>query len=310
MISVIIPMYNPGELLCRMIESLQRQTYRDLEILLIDDGSTDGTEQFCNDIVKQDNRFQYYYQENAGVSAARNLGLQLAGGEFIAFLDADDRIDDNYFAELLWVCQNADIAVCDVIIEDATRKIISKFSLPGQVLSSKGALNYLLKRQNINSGPYAKLFRKVVISSLRFPALSVYEDVVFVMQAFVNARSIRVTDHTAYHYCQNMQSAMHKAVKKLPMDIVTATDTIMGFIIKHNDLDEQCVYITLSHLYQYVQLAIKQRKENLSFLKACRRLFQKYGRVLLRCRAFPRKEKVVYILFMFFGLVYQNHLLG
>lgn len=305
MISVIIPMYNPGDLLCRMIESLQRQTYRDLEIFLIDDGSTDGTEQLCKDIVKQDNRFQYYYQENAGVSAARNFGLQLAGGEFIAFLDADDRIDDNYFAELLWVCQNADIAVCDVIIEDATGKITSKFSLPGQVLSSKEALNCLLKRQNINSGPCAKLFRRFVISSLRFPALSVYEDIVFVMQAFANVRCIGVTDHTAYHYCQNMQSAMHKAVQKFPMDIVTATDTIMGFI-KYNDMDEQCVYITLSHLYQYVQLAIKQRKENLSFLKACRRLFQKYGRVLLRCRAFPSKEKVLYILFMLLGWVYQK----
>lgn len=306
MISVIIPMYNPGELLSRMIESLLKQTYRDLEILLIDDGSTDNTRQFCNSIIEKDKRFQYFYQENAGVSAARNFGLQKAKGEFIAFLDADDCIDDNYFEELLLACQNADIAVCDVSVENEHGKIISRFSLQNQILPSTEALNYLLKRQNINSGPCAKLFRSSVIGNCQFPSLSVYEDILFVVQIFLNARSINITNRTAYHYYQNSQSAMHQAVQKLPMDIVTATDAIMAFIIKRKDLDERCIYITLSHLYQYVQIAIKRRKENRSFLKASKQLFQKYGCVLLRCRAFPRKEKVVYILFMLLGWVYQK----
>lgn len=308
MISVIIPMYNPGELLKRMIGSLLRQTYRKMEILLIDDGSIDNTRVLCQKIIEKDNRFKYFYQKNAGVSAARNNGIMHAKGEYIAFLDADDKIDDDYFEVLMSVCQNVDISVCTVSIEDEAGQVLSQFALPDQVISSSEALNYLFKRQNINSGPCAKLFRRSVIEQLRFPALKVYEDILFVMQAFTNARSIGITDSTVYHYYQNAKSAMRYAAVTPPMDIVTATDEIMTFIIKHKDLESRCTYITLSHLYQYVQLSIKNHKKNRGFLLAVQRLFRKYWRQLLFCNSFPVKEKIVYILFIF-GWIYYKELI-
>lgn len=308
MISVIIPMYNPGELLKRMIGSLLRQTYCKIEILLIDDGSTDNTRVLCQQIIEKDNRFKYFYQKNAGVSAARNNGIMHAKGEYIAFLDADDKIDDDYFEVLMSVCQNVDISVCTVSIEDEAGQVLSQFALPDQVLSSSEALNYLLKRQNINSGPYAKLFRRSAIEQLRFPTLKVYEDILFVMQAFTNARSIGITDSTVYHYYQNAKSAMRYAVVTPPIDIVTATDEIMTFIIKHKDLESRCTYITLSHLYQYVQLSIKNYKKNRGFLLEVQRLFRKYWRQLLFCNSFPVKEKIVYILFIF-GWIYYKELI-
>lgn len=308
MISVIIPMYNPGELLKRMIGSLLRQTYCKIEILLIDDGSTDNTRVLCQQIIEKDNRFKYFYQKNAGVSAARNNGIMHAKGEYIAFLDADDKIDDDYFEVLMSVCQNVDISVCTVSIEDEAGQVLSQFALPDQVLSSSEALNYLLKRQNINSGPCAKLFRRSAIEQLRFPTLKVYEDILFVMQAFTNARSIGITDSTVYHYYQNAKSAMRYAVVTPPIDIVTATDEIMTFIIKHKDLESRCTYITLSHLYQYVQLSIKNYKKNRGFLLEVQRLFRKYWRQLLFCNSFPVKEKIVYILFIF-GWIYYKELI-
>lgn len=308
MISVIIPMYNPGELLKRMIGSLLRQTYRKMEILLIDDGSIDNTRVLCQKIIEKDNRFKYFYQKNAGVSAARNNGIMHAKGEYIAFLDADDKIDDDYFEVLMSVCQNVDISVCTVSIEDEAGQVLSQFALPDQVISSSEALNYLFKRQNINSGPCAKLFRRSVIEQLRFPALKVYEDILFVMQAFTNARSIGITDSTVYHYYQNAKSAMRYAAVTPPMDIVTATDEIMTFIIKHKDLESRCTYITLSHLYQYVQLSIKNHKKNRGFLLAVQRLFRKYWRQLLFCNSFTVKEKIVYILFIF-GWIYYKELI-
>lgn len=305
MISVIIPIYNSGELLKRLINNLLQQTYDDLEILLINDGSTDNTEQICKEIVEKDSRFQYFYQLNAGVSAARNSGIMKSRGEYIAFLDADDEIDNNYFNELLSVCQDTDIAICDVRIEDIRGTLISKFTLPKQVLTSDDALNYLLKRQNINSGPCAKLFKKSVIKQLRFPELKVYEDILFVMMAFANAHTIGITDNTAYHYYQNEQSAMHNLVQSSLMDIVVATDEIMKFIIYHKILENQCVYITLSHLYQYVQISINKQKKNVEFLVAARRLYRKYCRQLLFCKSFPIKEKIIYISFAF-GWIYQH----
>ena len=133
MISVIIPMYNPGEQLSKMINSLIQQSYANLEILLIDDGSTDGTEQICANIVNKDKRFIYYYQSNKGASVARNYGMKKARGEYIAFLDADDTIDADYFDVLVTACQNVDIAVCNVSMEDCYGKSIYLFTMKDQI---------------------------------------------------------------------------------------------------------------------------------------------------------------------------------
>lgn len=306
MISVIIPMYNSGKSIKNLIGNLLMQTYCNLEILLIDDGSTDNTSRICKEIIKRDKRFRYFYQENAGAAAARNFGLTQATGEFVAFLDADDRIDDNYLELLMSVCENTDIAVCNVSVEDKTGYVFCKFTLSDRILSSTEALNYLLQRQNINSGPCAKLFRRSIIKKLRFPTLKVYEDILFVMQAFKNADSIGVTDNTEYHYYQNEQSAMHNAIENPPIDIVMATDEIMTFIKKNKTLEDRCVYITLSHLYQYVQLTAKSDKENQKFLIAVQRLFRKYWRQLLFCKSFPLKEKILYIVFIL-GWMYQKN---
>ena len=305
MISVIIPIYNAEKTLKRLIDNLLMQTYSELEVLLIDDGSADNTGQICEEIVEKDKRFRYFHQDNSGVSTARNLGLEQANGEFIAFLDADDSIDDNYFEELITACQGADAAVCTVNLEDESGKILSKFTLPNQTLVSTEALNYLLKRRCINSGPCAKLFRRTVLDRLRFPTLKVYEDILFVIHAFANAQLIGITDKTRYHYYQHDDSAMHRAVKAPPLDIVFATDYIMDFIVHYEILEDQCTYITLSHLFQYVQISIQMNQKNTSFLRAVRHLFWKYKGQLLFCKSFPAKEKIVYIFFLL-GWLYQN----
>lgn len=306
MISVIIPVYNSEKYIDRMINCLLRQTYCNIEVILIDDGSTDNTQFICQEIIKKDKRFKYFYQMNSGVSAARNNGLMYAKGEYIAFLDADDKIDDNYFETLLGICKNVDIAVCNVSIEDNANNVLSQFVLSDRMLSSKEAINYLLKRQNINSGPCAKLFKSSIVGRIRFPDLKVYEDIIFVLEVFKNAKSIGVTNKTTYHYYQNAQSTMYNAFRKPPIDIIVATDIIMSFIINNKDVDSQCTYITLSHLYQYVQHVIKKKKDNQEFLKSTQQLFRKYWRQLFLCKAFPKKEKIIYFLFLF-GWVYKKN---
>lgn len=102
MISVIIPIYNAAPYLPEMLQSLLEQTERDLEILLINDGSTDSSADICKAAAQEDVRIRYVFQQNAGVSAARNHALTLAKGEYIAFLDADDRIDPNYLSSFSW----------------------------------------------------------------------------------------------------------------------------------------------------------------------------------------------------------------
>lgn len=297
MISVIIPIYNAAQHLPRMLHSLETQSAQSLEIILIDDGSTDASADICKTAEQHDARIHYFYQKNAGVSAARNYALSLANGEYISFLDADDAIDPNYFSELLLACHSADIAVCDVVIKTRTGEALSRFTAGNETLTSQQAINFLLSRKKINSGPCGKLFRRSIVEGLHFPALKAYEDILFVKDAFFQSAYIASTSSTAYHYYQNAGGAMAQQKRSPSLDIVIATEELLKFISQHKELDATCLYITISHLYQYVLSLDTKDATSKPFREAVRQLYQKYWKNILFCRAFPGKEKILYSLF-------------
>ena len=254
---------------------------------------------------RQDSRFHCCTQKNQGVSAARNRGLQLASGEFIAFIDADDVVDPDYCAVLLSACQDADIAVCDVAVEKAGQEV-RRFTMQDTVLNRQQALEKLLLRREINSGPCGKLFRRAVIGEVRMPPLTTYEDILFDLEVFSRAETIAVTAQTQYHYLDNAESAMHSMLRSPSRDIITATDRLMAWLMQHPEMDPGCCYITLSHLMQYVQMIAEHRPaDGRPFLQGAQRLYRTYAGPLLHCAAFPWKEKVVYLLFAW-GIAYHR----
>ena len=155
----------------------------------------------------------------------------------------------------------------------------------------------LLSRKGINSGPCGKLFRRSVVEGLHFPALKAYEDILFVKDAFAQSTYIASTAKTAYHYRQNAGSAMDKLKRSPSSDIVSATEELLKFISQHKDLDAACLYITISHLYQYVLSLDVHDVASKPFRDAARQLYRKYWKSILSCSAFPWKEKIVYSLF-------------
>ena len=212
MISIIVPVFNAESNLKRMLESILAQSDQKFECILIDDGSTDSSYSICKEYEKKDTRIRCFMQENHGVSYTRNRGIGLVRGQFIAFLDADDYIPPNYLFELIKCCENGDIAVCDVtIVENEEEKYC--FSLGESVLTQKEALNYLLSRKYINSGPCGKLFKKEVIRNLKFLPLKTYEDILFVLDAISNSKKIVTTNRTQYFYIQNDNGAMSNMKK-------------------------------------------------------------------------------------------------
>ena len=162
MISIIIPVYNAFSTIERVVDSIISQNVDNYEVILVDDGSTDGSAGVCDKIAARYPAFRCIHQPNAGVSAARNRGLQETAGDFIAFLDADDVIAPNYLQELLCTCEDADIAVCDVVVREGETET-KRFTHPPCLLTQNEALNALFTRQTINSGPYAKLFRRKIL---------------------------------------------------------------------------------------------------------------------------------------------------
>ena len=297
MISVIIPAYNVADKISKIFQCLNRQTENDLEIIVVDDGSIDDLEKLCKKTIINSNMINYIKQKKAGVAAARNYGLKIASGDYIAFLDADDLIENNYFEELLTAISDADIAVCDVVVnEDKTE--IMRFSESNEKMNSISAINLLLTRKRINSGPCGKLFRKEIVKNISFPNLKVYEDILFVLEAFAQAKIIVSTNKTEYHYLQNTGSAMHKLTENPSLDIVEATDQIVQFILANTQLEKECFYITMSHLFQYVKLYDKNSKKNFLFLKAVRNIYKKYYVQLLKCPRYTWKERILYTLFV------------
>lgn len=297
MISVIIPVYNAAPYLPEMLQSLLVQTECNLEILLIDDGSTDSSADICKVAAQKDARIRYIFQQNAGVSAARNRALALAKGEYIAFLDADDRIDPDYFELLFLACRNADISVCNVSVETRAGEQLTVFSAGDQCLSVLDATNLLLTRKSINSGPCGKLFRRETLVNLEFPPLKVYEDILFVRDAFARAEKIVSTSKAAYHYYQNAESTMARQKKEPSHDIILATDSLLGYIVQRPELSPMCFYITVSHLYQYVLELDSNALSGQRFMRSVRQLYRKYWAGIVCCRAFPWKEKILYLLF-------------
>ena len=308
MISVIIPIYNSEKYLPRLFQCLDSQFFNDYEVLLINDGSTDRSLQICSDYAKARNNIHVYTQENQGVSAARNLGFKKMKGDFFTFIDSDDMIPDNYLNELfLGASQsNADIIVGDIVIINQGKEINRFTDNPGNLYKTE-AINKLLTRKNINSGPYGKLFKKTILKNSRFENLKTYEDILFNLSIFSNAHNFYVINSTEYLYMQNEGSVMNQEKKSVSNDIIIATDKIMDYINMHPELDPKCTYITLSHLFQYCQNAVNQN--NTDFINSAAALFRKYRSAIHKCSAFPWKEKIVFILLGYGFLYNNNHLL-
>ena len=306
MISIIVPIYNAEKELPRMLCSIQKQSVEEYEVIMIDDGSKDRSADICKEIAKKDLRFQYYYQENKGVSIARNNGLRRAKGEYIAFVDADDEIDKNYLETLMCACKYSDIAVCDMVVESNGIEV-KRFTGEYDKLPREQAINLLLSRKIISSGPCAKLFKRDIIGKIVFPELKTYEDMLFNLYVFFNAATVTITSKTQYHYIENSQGAMSGMKKAPSKDIIDASDQIMQFIVKSKDIIEpECLYVTISHLFQYVlAMVLGKSKWDVGFLMESRLMYKKYLGNILNCTAIPMKEKIVFVCFVF-GWIYTN----
>ena len=263
-ISVIIPAYNSESTLESCFASVLDQTYRETEIVIVDDGSVDGTLKMGNRLSSIYNNVRVESIKHAGPSAARNAGLRLARGRYIAFVDSDDRIHPEYLATLhsLMLEHGADIsAVTYQMVADNTLSASNTLSAYKQicandskanvrVYSSAEAVADLLYQKHLDSSQCCKLFRRKLIEGLYFPEdCRVYEDLLFVYQAFCRSEKIVWTDKQMYYY--------HKTADG-QMDSVSPCVTDAFEVMERIRKDLSSRYPTLSH-------AIDNRTISVSF---------------------------------------------
>lgn len=209
MISIIVPVYNVEPFLRRCLNSIVNQTYDDLEILIIDDGSTDNSGDICDEYKRQDERVKVFHTKNRGLSAARNLGLDEAKGEWIGFVDSDDWIELDMYEVLLKKAEDAraDVVECGWVRE--WPKKIEERSRQEQTLSRIEAVEALVCKI-FSDNVWNKIWKSKCFDNIRFPNGRIYEDIATTYRIFATADCICSINEIKYHYVQRKNSITKK----------------------------------------------------------------------------------------------------
>lgn len=222
LISIIVPVYKVEKYLSRCLESIVNQTYKNLEIILIDDGSPDNSGKICDEYAEKDSRIKVIHKENSGVSSTRNLGLKKATGDYISFIDSDDWIEFDMYEKMIEVInkENVDLVKCSYIYEydESSKKIENLYSESKCIDLKNNKKSYIdfIFEGNTLPAMWTFLIKRERIDeiSLKFDEnLIVGEDLIFVLNLICHCNSIYILNEHLYHYFIHEQSAMNSKEK-------------------------------------------------------------------------------------------------
>ena len=229
LISVIVPVYNVEEYLEECLDSIKSQTYKNIEVILVNDGSTDNSQAICERYCQQDPRFQLINQENRGLSGARNRGIQESTAEFITFVDSDDIIKDDMLYQLIEKMDSEDIDIVECWYTHNQKELQKKSRENiGNLFKGNGkeALVALCKDNIIRLNPVAKLFRREVIKDFPFPEGLFYEDVYEGIGILLHIKKFVKINYTGYFYRLRSGSIMNREFSEKNLDLFTICDKV------------------------------------------------------------------------------------
>lgn len=231
LVSIIVPVYNGEKYLRECLASIVSQTYKKLEVIIIDDGSTDDSSLIYGEYLKRDKRFRLKYKKNGGVSSARNLGLGVAKGGYVAFVDCDDTVGLDYIETLVNLANTheADVVACTTTHNIRTIKMSQDSeTYPTKVFTPACAIRNMLYQKSITNGPHAKLFSSKILKNLKFREdLTIGEDIEFNYRAMLRANIVVYIPRAMYEYRQHANSALHADFKPNKLDEIYAAESIM-----------------------------------------------------------------------------------
>lgn len=235
LVSVIVPIYNVEAYLEKCLNSILSQSYENLEIILVDDGSSDGCGGICDRYAQVDSRIRVIHQENQGVSAARNAGLEIMNGDYAMFVDADDWLGGDAVAVLFERMERdgSDMAIGKAVRIWNDGKMQHTYCgwMYDMVISGEQALMMLGTRQDIPCYAGAKLYKSCVFSRICFPRLSCGEDVWVLPYILSACNRISLLEHTVYYYYQRPTSVVHSAGERQITDSITAAWHTARFLL-------------------------------------------------------------------------------
>ena len=244
-ISIIVPVFNVEKYLARCINSIINQTYQTIEIILVNDGSTDSSLSICNSFKRIDNRIIVIDKKNGGLSSARNAGLEICSGSYVSFVDSDDYIEADMIETLFYSAfNNGTLLSCcgrfDVF-EKENKRQVGLCPLSNENCSSDIALSRLLTWNGIDSSACDKLFSAQLWKSERFPEGRISEDVAVMYLIFEKAGTISFVSKPLYNYCHRSKSITTSSFSSKTYDLLTNVLSIESFVLKNYMIFNFCI---------------------------------------------------------------------
>ena len=271
MISIIIPLYNAEHSLQKCIDSALRQTYHNIEVILVNDGATDNSQHICEEFAQNDNRIKIIQQKNSGVSSARNNGMEYATGEYIMFLDSDDTLAPNA-CELLYntiIEKNADCVICGTIEPNGFHWAPIKNKDYNSLIEFKKDFTYWLNTELL-SPVWNKIYKKRKIKDIFCNKMSFGEDLCFSLDYIKNCEQISfITDAPHFHDNANNSSLTHNFKTTRFKDIERIQTKILEFAGTDTDelIYQKYVYDCINYMYQVCSTSAINNKKKIEILK-------------------------------------------
>jgi len=233
-VSVIIPVYNVEDYLDKCLKSVEEQTYKDYEIIIVNDGSPDNSQRIIDEYTARNKNFVSYTIENRGQGGARNFGLEKATGEYVVFLDSDDYVSSDCLEKFVLAAEknDSDIVVCNNYDVDENGNIIreSKNNVQDKTTSADECPKVLLNRPC----PWGKMYRKTLFDGLSFVSRVWYEDMRLTPKLFLRAKKITFIDDFLFYYVQRQGSTMNNSQALRNLEIIDAFEDLISYF-KEND---------------------------------------------------------------------------
>ena len=284
-VSIVVPVYNVEKYLDKCIQSLIGQTLKEIEIILVDDGSTDKSGKMCDEWAQKDSRIRVVHKQNGGLSDARNVGVSVASANYVGFVDSDDYVEPTMFGLLYRNARddNAEISICGVYSCYANQTIVPE-DRGHFVLSAEEAIRDMLSGNRVRVWVPVKLYLRSILLAVPFPRGRVYEDAFVSVELFLKAKTVSLDLSPQYYYCHHGGTITSESFSKKSMDIVDAYEHCYQVVREnHLNADEEARFrlywsrfvVLDKMLLDTRKIEFPEQKEVIKYLRGnCKAIFQ------------------------------------
>ena len=298
LITVVVPIYNVEPYLHKCVDSILNQTYKNIEIILVDDGSTDSCGEICDSYANKDKRIIVIHKENGGLSDARNAGIEILTGKYVTFIDSDDWVEPTYVEQLykLLAQNDADLSMCDFYCIDSDNHIYNSPATDGEVFvwNREEALSMLLAVNKMSTSAWAKLYKSkyFVDKGIRYPKGKLYEDIPVTYKIVLEADKIVFGNYALYNYFIRQQSISNTGFTPRRMHAIENLESVLPQVLQQFPQLEGLCSVARFCVNFETYLTMNEEKENKEYETKVIYAIKQYRKNVVRSKCTPINWKI------------------